>query len=272
MLNRVLLILILGVIITSCRTRKSVVVGFEPKTPKELIECLDSSRISPEWFSVKIATDLTAKGEKNGFTTSMRMRKDSLMWFNIRKGPIVAAISVITPDSIKAMLKVGDKQYFETDFTYLKKAFGVDLSYYMIQDLFLGNPVGFNPEERYKQLEDSSYYVLSTHSDRQIEKALDKLPRSEEKQYIQRFYINPGNCRVHSTIINSLSDTSNISITYHDYKEEDGLLLPNKVTLVGDTPSDTVLLELNFSRYKLDKDLKFPFKVSDQYEKVDIDP
>ncbi len=260
-------IILLTFLVWGCKTKQGV--ELEKKSGTDLKECLDKSRIQPEWFSAKIATDLTAKGEKNSFKISLRIRKDSVIWANISKGPIVIATSIITKDSVKGVIKVGGCRYFEKDFDFIRRQFGPDLSFDMLQDLFLGNPVGFDPDEKYKQLKDSSTYVLSTHSQRQIDKAYEKLPRNEEKQYIQRYWMRPDDCKNVRTLINHLRDTSNIDIQYLNFKKEDDWVVPNKVLMIGDTPGDTVRLELNYSRHKIDKPLKFTYKVNPKCVKID---
>lgn len=263
-----LYIIVAAIILVACKTQQDV-VKLERTNASQLTECVDKSRISPEWFSAKISTDLRSKGEKNSFKINLRIRKDSLIWVNISKGPIIVATTLITPDSIKAVVKVGDEFYFEKDFDYIKRLYELDIDYKMLQDLLLGNPVGFSTDEKYKELKDSVNYVISTHSQRQIDRAYDKLPRKEEKQYIQRYWVRPLDCKVVRTLINQLKDSSNINIDYLDFKEEDTWIVPNKVVMNADTPRDSVLLELNYSRYKLNKPLKFTYKVNSKFPKID---
>jgi len=254
--------------ISSCKINKTGVV-LENRNARDLMACVNDSKIEPEWFSAKIATDLKAKGEKNSFKVSLRIRKDSIIWVNIGKGPIIVATSIITPDSIKAVVKLGDQFYIEKDFDFIKRQFDLNLDFDALQNLLIGNPLAFNPEDKYKTLDGDINYVLSTHNQRQIDKFSAKLPKKKEDQLIKRFWIRHEDCRVVKTLINQLSDTSNINIEYKNFKKEDNFVVPNKVSLNADTPRDSVVLELNYSRYKINKPLKFTYKVNNKYPKID---
>ena len=263
---------VLGVIIVlaGCKSKQALVVDMEKKNSKEISACMIESHFQPEWFSAKIGTTLFQKGEKTSFKTSLRIRKDSLIWAQIMKGPAVGAIATITPDSVKVVIKIGQKQLIVGSFDDLRRRFGLDLDFYMLQDLLIGNPVSFDQEVKYKDIKDTAYYVLSTHSPRQIEKAFEKLPKKEEKQYIQRFWVRPEDCKTARVEINSLRDTSNISIEVEDYKTVDDYLVPKEMVLIGDTPGDTIRLELDYSKYKINKSLSFPFKVNPTYPVVPL--
>lgn len=267
-MNKLVVIGVLLLALVSCRNRKEL-NDLPKKSNNELSDCVQSSIIEPEWFSAKIATDFKAGDKEESFKINLRMKKDSIIWANIMKGPIVVATIIITPDSVKGAVKIGDNVYFEKDFDFIKRAYGVDLKYDMLEDMFWGNPVGYEPEERYKQLDDSTNYLFSTHSQRQIEKAFEKIPRREEKQYMQRYWFRGEDCKVVQTLINQLADSSSIDIKYLDFKKEKELIVPNRVTMEAFNTRDSVRLEMNYSRHGIDKDLKFPFRVNDKYIKID---
>ena len=268
-MNKLLYISGFCALLAGCGAKKNLSVELEKISTGDLNKCVAAGRVQPEWFSTKISTDLTLKEEDVSVTASVRIRKDSVIWINVKKAAFQIATLYITPDSIKILNKL-DKTYTKTDFGIAKQMMDVELDFNTIQDLFYGNPVGFDVKERYKQLEDSNHYLLSSHSERQIQKVFDKLPRREEKQYIQRYWITPESCKIFRTLINHLANRSSLEIINHDFKKEGDYEFPNKVSLKGTSPLDTVNIELNFSRYKVDKELSFPFKPSDKYQILDL--
>lgn len=264
----ILLITICSVFISSCKRPIESATPLSNKGVPYVTKNLERTVKNPEWYGSKIATKLYLKGEKNTFKTSVRIRKDSLIWLSIMKGPIPVAKAMITKDSIKAVVTI-NKQYLEKDYDFLKEKFGMELDYYMLQELLLGNPIGYDKRENYKLLKDSSFYLLSTHNKRQIEKAYERLPRNEEKQYIMRYWIHPSTFKANKMLFNHLSDSSNLEINNISFKQEEDYILPAEIMFEVINPRDTVSIEMQVSKFKINKSLKFPFKINPNYTKIE---
>lgn len=264
----ILLFAISFIFITGCKRPIESSTPLPNKGVPYVTKNLERTVKNPDWYGSKIATKLYQKGEKNTFKTSVRIRRDSLIWLSIMKGPIPVAKAMITKDSIKAVVTI-NKQYLEKDYDFLKEKFGMELDYYMLQELLLGNPIGYNKRENYKLLKDSSFYLLSTHNKRQLEKALERLPRNEEKQYIMRYWINPSTFKTKNMLFNHLSDSSSLEINNISFKQEDEFMLPAEINLEAINPRDTVSIEMNVSKFKINKELSFPFKINPNYTKIE---
>lgn len=267
------ILLIGSLVLASCKSKKDQIGNLKAYPTPKIVQMFTDSSTTFDWFSAKISTNFDSRGERSmnmnaNFRTSLRMRADSLIWFQISSGPVIVAQSILTKDSVKAVIKP-EKKYFERDISYINQQFGLNLEHKMLEDIFIGNPLGLDVNDKYKLLEDTSYYLISTHTQRQIDKAFEKLPRREDRQYIARYWIYPNNFKPRKILINHLSDTSNLEIIYESYKEKEGKYFPDKVYLKGTSPRDTVELELNYSKFKVDKPQRFPYKISDKYEKLE---
>ncbi len=227
--------------------------------------CLEAKFPNLSTFSAKISTDVSFRNEKESFKINLKVVHDSAIYATISKVNFIGAKILITPDSVKIMNKM-DRCYIHESISHIKKKFNVDLNYVMLESMLLGQPLGYDKNERYKLLPDSNYYILSSHSEKQIEKAFEKLPRKEEKQYIQKYFVDPSNCTVYKTEITSLADSSFLKITNEKYKEIGAFLFPEKVDIYATTPRDTVTMELNFNNRDINQKERFNYRIPDRYE------
>lgn len=228
--------------------------------------CLEAKFPNISTFSAKINTEARFKNEKESFKISLKVVHDSAIYATISKVNFIGAKILITPDSVKIMNKM-DKCYIHESIDHIKKKYNLDLNYSMLEAMLLGQPLGYDKNERYKLLPDSNFYILSTHSEKQIEKAFEKLPRKEEKQYIQKYFVDPSNCTVYKTEITGLADSSFLRISNQKYKEIGDFLFPEKVDIYATTPKDTVMLELDFNNRDINQKERFSYKIPDKYER-----
>ena len=88
-------------LLAGCKVTKLATI--EP--PKEvdlgfLINHLDSTYVLPNWFSCRAKISYESAYEKIQFTSYIRIKKDSVIWFNVKKWGIEIARGLILPDSV----------------------------------------------------------------------------------------------------------------------------------------------------------------------------
>jgi hypothetical protein len=257
----------------SCNVKKGLPTDERPihgKGSNFITKNLEEHQNDFEWFSAKIATKVELRGEKNSFKTSVRIRKDSVIWLQITFSNILIAQTIITPDSVKVVLK-REKKYFFKDIDFLSREFGVDMSYQLLQDLIVGNVVGYDQKEKYKAPEDSLYYRLTTHKEKRINKYIekDKVPRKEEKQLFIQYWLHPANFKMMHLMIEDLADTNLLSVQNRNYILQDERLHPEFIELFGKSPLDSVRAGLEFSKITWNEKQEFPFNIGENYERID---
>ena len=126
--------LALLLVATSCASRKKTVQPTQPKTF--------------EWLTANM--DIQAEGNGmtyNDLSGQIRMRKDSLVWFNVAATMGVEALRAkISNDSIW-MLNRLEKTYLAEPLDTVSAQLGIPLSLPLIQTLLLNNNEGLPPVE-----------------------------------------------------------------------------------------------------------------------------
>ena len=149
-------------------------VKLERKKTNELVFFLDSiSEKKPSFLYSKIATEYSDTNQNVRFKTSLRMVKDSAinLLFTYAKFPVANAI--ISTDSLTIVNK-RVKCFIHQDLSYIKASFGVDFVYPNLEEVFLGLPLDFDIEQKYFQIHQPNYYVISSHRK-------NKMKRGEKK-------------------------------------------------------------------------------------------
>lgn len=144
-------LLFLVLILPACKSTKlpGESLNLKSKPSKFLLKKLSSNRVEAEWLFVKSRISYSDKNQSEKFTTIFQMRKDSLIWFNVKKTTVEALRVQITPDSFYLMDRL-NKEYFIGSIEELENRFNLpqrtaeDISVFdMFQELLLGNPVFF---------------------------------------------------------------------------------------------------------------------------------
>lgn len=211
---------------------------------------------------------MAGDGKERSFKTHLKIKSDSAIWMTISVASIIGANALITNDSVKVVNRM-DKEYFTGNFDYINEMFGTELDYFMLQDLLVGNLINFDPDAKYKTKEDTAYYIISTVGKRKLRKAFDSERIQKKEPFIYRYWINPGTFRPAKTIINDLSDTTELQIEYLSYEFSDSLLVPLELRVTATTPRKKAVIDLKYSRTKVNEFTEFPFKIPESYEKME---
>lgn len=264
------IILVALVALNACKTKPPAIEGaaIPGKSSAWIQQNMVQNESDFEWFKGKMATRLYAQGENNSFKTSVRIRRDSLIWLSVTFSNFLIAQAVITTDSVKVILK-REKKYFEKDIDWINQMYGLELDYYLLQDLLMGNAVGYDESNKYKALEDTMYYVLSTHTNKKLSRVRERSPRNEEDLLFLRYWLYPDNFRPYRIQLDDIADTSSIIVTNTEFEHHDGFLHPGNIELSGSTPTDSINLQLRLVRASFNEPTSFPYNIGDNYEKLE---
>lgn len=268
-------ILILSVIVlsvTACRTQKGLIRGkgkVENLSTKALIDSIGKHCFSFEYFNSRISTEVFIEGEgSKSFKTHLKIRSDSCIWLTLSVANIVGASALVTVDSIKFTDKI-KKEYFTEAFSYINETFGTEIDYHTLQEVLIGNLVYFDADAKYKTKEDTAYYIISTVGKRKLKRAFEHERVAKKEPFIYRYYIHPGTYRPARMIINDLTDSTELDIEYLSYEYVDSLLVPAEVKISASSPRKKAVIELKYSRTKVNEFTEFPFKIPDGYKNME---
>ncbi len=155
---------------SACKTaRKAKTVNLKNKSSKFILKRLADHRFDAEWLSAKLKITYSDDYQTRKMTANIRMRKDSIIWMNVKKMSVEAARIKITPDSIYAIDRL-NKEYFVKDLSFLEKEYNIPSrksgpsNFKVLQEVIFGNPIFFDGSQL-KSTINTSFYQLDNEND-----------------------------------------------------------------------------------------------------------
>jgi hypothetical protein len=266
--NKNIFILLLLFILISCGIKKNAETRVtQDMTTEQLLDILvKDHQNTVDFMYTKIATKFKSKKYNYSFKTSLKLRRDSLLWFRISFAGIPIYDGWVDKDSITVLDKV-KKEYWVEDYEFLSSFVATEVTYFNFEELALGLPIEFDTTKKYTQLKDPNYYVLSTHSQKEI----DRYYKGKENidDIMMRYYINPDSLKMHKIILDVPKDTAIISISYPEFYYQGNIRVPKVSQLYITTPSDTISLQLKYLKPKINEPKKFNLNIPDSYKEIE---
>lgn len=265
-----MLLSILALILFSCRGRHKVEIQINDQVNNvdHTGEDVDISLSDFEWFDGKFNAEVNNNGKVNTFKGRVRMRRDSLMWISIK--PDVAIIEVfrilINPDSVK-FVNYLDKEYMLEDFSLLSDIVQYDISFDMLQGIFIGNPHFMFSRNQY-QVSVSEKDTLLSSSDMKTYLESRQNP-SGAKFLFQALYINPQH-KAWRSIVYDPKSRMEMDVQYPAYQTIDSVLYPlnAQLSIVGDTVNTR--FGFDYTKTLVNQPFDFPFNIPSSYKQVTL--
>lgn len=263
------LLLLMGMLLlVACRPPKELDAEVRLPRMKEevLIHRLDSlSKRRPDYFYSKISSRYKDKELKVSFKTSVRMTSDSALNALITFARIPIYNSMVTPDTLTIVDKRGNC-YMKEGMEYLKRTFDIDFEHRNIEEFLLGLPVGWDPDEKYYQINDPYNYIISSHNKRSLRRADKNITGGEV--FIQ-YYLTPEADAVKRMIIDSPADTTRIKVNYFTREWVGDFLIPLESDITIYTPRDTIYIDLKYTKSTVNEPSELFLVIPDNYTRCE---
>lgn len=183
----------------------------------------------------------------------LRIQKDKTIWMSGNFLGIPMAKIMITPDRIQYYEKI-HKTYFDGDFSLLKEAFGVDMTYEQVQNLLLGQAL-FGLKNGVNETIQGEDILLT--------------PKHQNEKFDIFYLINPANFKLKSQeAIMANNDT--LRVSYSDYETVKGQKIPSKIKIESIQFNQKTKIKLDIRNVELDNNLKFPFEIPEGYKELNF--
>ena len=236
----------------------------------ELIQKIHKNTLNFDWYSSKMDVKLQMpNGDYQNFKASIRVRKDSAIWSSIKVMKIPVALTLISQDSIKSLIKQPKKQYLAAKTDYLQNKFNLDADYSALQDILSGQAILLDTERQYLvKCVDNELWLLS-HTEKEAEKALKK--RQDNEVYITKYLVNKETFLVEKVEALKIVDGSRLIVNYNQFESIEEQFIPTKTSAYFYGIKDTVQMDFSSSKIKLNNPADMPFNVTDSYEPIILD-
>lgn len=257
----------------SCKTRKKIVLNngkclIDFKNSKTLTTNLKANEFKFDRLNAKMTVDADIDSSSNSFTVTLRMKKDSVIWMSISKLGIEGARVLITKDSVKLVNRIKNT-YFSGDFAYISKVLNTELDFEMLQSLLVGNSVEFYDEdEKIKPGIDNCEYTLGTVRKFRLRRVMDK--GKELKEPAQSIYMVPETFKIARIVFYEFNPDRSFDALFGNFEKKDSTqLFPMQMNYTI-RAQKLVKLDLVYTKVVLNEEQSFPFKIPENYERIDI--
>ncbi|WP_300725575.1 DUF4292 domain-containing protein [uncultured Bacteroides sp.] len=221
--------------------------------------------LSPEWKAVsgKVGLNLSLDGSKNmKVNATFRLKRDESIQFSIAPilGIEVARLEV-SPDGLLALDRM-NKRYVKVSFDELSKMAHTDLSYNIIQSLFL-NEI-FLPNKKQLSASDADAFNV-TLKDAQ---AMLEVKASKILSYCFYTTVNEGLLQESTIAIDGTPYQLNWK--YSDFNKLNTRQFPNQMQLNVKGTGKQMLLGMKFSRLSVNGDWDARTEIPSRYERIEI--
>jgi len=166
-----LILCFLAISLSSCKTaRNAKTVKLKNKSSKYILKKLADQRFEADWLSAKLRITYIDDYQTRKFIANIRMRKDSIIWMNVKKLSVEVARIKITPDSIYTIDRL-NKEYYVKDLSCLVKEYNIPSrkagpsNFKVLQEVIFGNAVFFDGSGLKTSVNTSEYQLDNENDD-----------------------------------------------------------------------------------------------------------
>ena len=263
------ILLLLVLVFSSCKSSEKLIgkeekkpiltepkVEVKPNTEELLVKEVHSLSPKFSYYSAKIGVDYGAAG----FSGSMRIAKDSIIWISLGKFGIEAARIMITKDSILFINKL-TREYFSGGYDFIVKMLGFKLNYDIIQAILLGEDFSDYGTKDFKITRVNDLVTINFQTRANIlqpnlyPKLKQNLTYNNKSKKIERNYFE---------MVNSINK---MDVNYPSYITLNNISLPKEMKVIL-TTSTKMILTIKTENHKVNQALEFPFSIPKSYDPI----
>jgi len=164
----------LTLFLMSCKSKKitNSANDFRERTTEDLAEAIEKHNVDYDWFSAKAKIHFQSSYESGRVNSTVRIRKDSLIWMNFKKFGLSMARMQITTDSIYVMYPF-ENYYERGTIQEYSDQYGIDLEFEKIQSFLVGNVLIPESAHIRSRRIGSEYEILSSYEDYTVKYMVD---------------------------------------------------------------------------------------------------
>lgn len=231
-------------------------VKLKKRSSKYLQKKLAANELEVEWLSARAKITFKDVEQTRKFNANIRMRKDSIIWMNVKKLSVEAFRILIDQDSIYIIDRL-EKKYYVRGLNFVEEKFNFFGQFHALQTAILGNPYFLEKQKLSAGIADGKFQLLSGDESR---------TRSE--------YLLDGMTYILSQM--SFFDVERdrkLTVELENYKTVgDSFSFPHDRTfLINSEETGDAKIDMDFSKVEINVPKTIRFSVSSRYERVDSD-
>lgn len=238
----------------SCKTIKKITNrNTEEFSASVLRQQLIGHQVKADWLEGKAKIGFEGLGQKVGATASIKLRKDSLLWMNVKKLGFEVARVQVTRDSVYMINRLSN-QYLVKDLDYLEKQYNLPADFNTLQALILGNPIFFVKRNMQAENTADAHHLFA-----------------EENGKSNHFWMMPEKFSLTKMSFEDNSANRSLGLLLQEYTETPDNQNFSYLRNIDLNSRETgqVNIEIAFSKVVLNEPTAFRFEIPKRYTRVD---
>ena len=258
-------------ILCSCSTNKST-SSLRTLSANHIIREVEDNRF--EFDNLDTKFNVRLEGNNIGLKGQLKMKNDSVIWVSLSlKLGIEVARVMITEDSVKFLNRT-NKTYFVESVDKFQERLPSEVTMQLLQNILVGNDILLSKNDKFKVTIDDNNYKLE--SDKNTFWVTPKTFKVKSYQLSAVSYqlsavsYQLSAISYQQSVSESVSESvSTVSVSYDNFQEINGKLLPTKIILNANEDFN-IKLEIDYSDVKVGERLEFPFNISKKFNKIKL--
>lgn len=245
--NEVAAIILSLFILTSCGKK---VASFTKSYDRST---LNIQQLDFDYLSIKSKIELKEPHKTTKATAIIRMKKDSIIWFNLSGALGVQGLrGIITLDSVFIVNRV-EGEYSIYSFKDVSKEFNFPIDFQLVQSMIIGNMPRPDQPDQYTKRENGKYVV-----------------RQSIENILIDNYIDENNMKLVEVQVREKETENELKLLYKDFRvlEEQAFPYAAFVSLIHFNEFGQLETQMSIEHSKVEnpgKELKFPFNIPKKY-------
>ncbi|WBX76725.1 DUF4292 domain-containing protein [Tenacibaculum ovolyticum] len=251
------LLIILSLSFSSCKSRKIAsnnTTVIKEMSARRVAKKHISSNFDEKNIDARLKVNYNNTKEKVGFSVRMKIKKDEVIWLKGTKF-ITLFKAKITPTKVQFYSSLY-KNYFDGDFSILKKLLGTDINFQQLQNMLLGQSLLNVRSQRQEVAISNKSYQLS--------------PKKQSDLFNIFFYINPLHYKLNKqSIVNSIKN-QRLDISYGKYSNKKGVLFPQKININAKQNKKFTNIDITTRSVEFNTKLNVDFRMPNGYKEIKL--
>ena len=208
-----------------------------------------------EYLSAKVKIDFQDDIRDFKTSSSLMMKKDSIIWFNAVKGPYEVSRGIFTQDSVVILDKL-KKTYSIYNYKELSEKIDFELNFKLIQAAIIGNLIFPYEQENVESTEQFFNY------------------KKREGRFVFDNYIGRKSMKIEKMVVQDMETQHTLQVDYKNFQLIEDQLLPYEVFATfnyfskNTSSNKKTIVNITFNKASIEKKpLRFPFRIPQKYER-----
>jgi len=246
------------VLFASCSAAKKAsqnqdTTALKPQTVDYLLEEMGTNHFDADWIDAKAKIHFQSDVQNESFNVTIRMKKDSLIWMNVKKLSVEGARILIDKDSVYILNRL-EKEYYVRGLDFVEEEFNLPANFEALQTMILGNPYLMAAQD----------YTATTQQQQY------RLSSKEGTEMLNDYWLNGLSLLLEQMSFLDLRYNRKLVVGLEDYRPVEGqnFSFQRNYQMQSDQTGE-VKVKLKFSKLEIDIPKSMPFSVSSRYKRVD---